>query len=177
MMRRVRSFARGESGAAAAEMALMLPLLVVLLFVTFEGGYFLWNEHKVVKGVRDGVRYAGRQPFASYACPGTVNAAAETAIKNVTRTGFPDGDNPNVTGTDNPTVAGWSNTAPGVTVALSCTGSVGGIYTSNASTAPIVTVSASVPYPSSPLSDLVAVLGFDTNIQLNATAISPVMGI
>ena len=50
MMRGFRPFLRDARGAAAAEMALMLPLLVVMLFVTFEGGYFLWNEHKVVTG-------------------------------------------------------------------------------------------------------------------------------
>jgi Flp pilus assembly protein TadG len=177
MMAWFRNLLEDRNGAAAAEMALLLPLLMVMLFATFEGGYFLWNEHKVVKSVRDGVRYAGRQPFSAFTCPGTVDGTVEAAIKNVTRTGFPDGDNPNIAGTDNPTVVGWSNTPPGVTVTLSCTSSVGGIYASNSSTAPIVTVSASVPYPSSPLSGLVAVLGFDTDINLNATAKSPVMGI
>jgi Flp pilus assembly protein TadG len=172
-----RSFLRNERGAAAAEMALMLPLLVVMLFVTFEGGYFLWNEHKVVKGVRDGARYAGRMDFTKYTCPTTVDAATETSIKNVTRTGFPTADNPNITGTDDPMIIGWSNTAPGVTVTLSCVGSMGGLYAANSDTAPIVTVSARVPYPDSPLTGLAAVLGFDTNINLNAQAQSPVMGL
>ena len=169
-------FLRDERGAAAAEMALMLPLLVVLLFVTFAGGYFLWNEHKVVKGVRDGARYAGRLDFTKYTCPATVDAATETSIKNVTRTGFPSADNPNVTGTDDPTIRGWTNTAPCVTVTLSCE-TRGGLYAANSGNAPVITVSASVPYPDSPLSGLVAVLGFDTDINLNAQAESPVMGL
>ena len=158
-------------------MALLLPLLVVLLFVTFEGGYFLWNEHKVVKGVRDGARYAGRLDFTKYTCPATVDATAETSIKNMTRTGFPTADNPNIAGTDNPMVAGWSNTAPGVTVTLSCVGSMGGLYAANSDNAPVITVSASVPYPDSPLSGLVAILGLDTDINLNARAQSSVMGL
>lgn len=177
MMARRRSFLRNDCGAAAAEMALMLPLLVVLLFVTFEGGYLMWHEHKVVKGVRDGARYAGRLDFTKYTCPSTVDSTTETNIKNVTRTGFPTGDNPNVTGTDDPTIRGWTNTAPGVTVTLSCVGSMSGLYAANSDNAPIVTVSASVPYPDSPLSSLAAVLGFDTDINLNAQAQSPVMGL
>ena len=36
-------FLSDTRGAAAVEMALMLPLLLALLFVGFEGGYFLWN--------------------------------------------------------------------------------------------------------------------------------------
>lgn len=170
-------FLRDQRGAAAAEMALILPLLVVLLFVTFEGGYFLWNEHKVVKGVRDGARYAGRLDFTKYTCPSTVDAATETSIKNVTRTGFPTADNPNIMGTDDPMIRGWTNTVPGVTVTLSCVGSMGGLYAANSDNAPVVTVSASVPYPDSPLSGLADVLGFNTDINLNARAQSPVMGL
>ena len=176
-MSRLRTFLRDSRGAAAAEMALVLPLLMVVLFVSFEGGYFLWNEHKVVKGVRDGARYAGRFAFSKYTCPTTVDAATETSIKNVTRTGFPTADNPNISGTDNPMIAGWTNTAPGVTVTLSCE-TRGGIYSTNAGNAPKVTVSAAVPYPESPITDLAGFLGFDPSaIHLKASAQSAVMGL
>jgi Flp pilus assembly protein TadG len=177
-MRLLRPFLRDTRGAAAAEMALMLPLLVVMLFVTFEGGYFLWNEHKVVKGVRDGARYAGRQDFSKYTCPSTIDFTTTTNIQNVTRTGYPSADNPVVTGTDNPTVAGWVNASSGVTVTLNCVAGTGGLYAANADTAPIVTVAASVPYPDSPLTGLAGVLGFDLSaVELNAAAQSPVMGL
>lgn len=181
----LRAFFRDRRGAAAAEMALMLPFLTVLLFVTFEGGYFLWSEHKVVKGVRDGARYAGRLAFSNYNCTtNTVNSTAETSIKNVTRTGFPDADNPNVTGTDNPTITGWINGIPvgdtkaGVTVAMSCAGGSAGLYETNSGNAPRVTVAASVPYPDTPITALAETLGFDVgDIHLNASAQSAVMGL
>jgi len=177
-MRRRGTFLRDTRGAAAAEMALMLPLLIVMMFVTFEGGYFLWNQHKVVKGVRDGARYAGRQDFSKYTCPSTVDATTATNIQNVTRTGYATADNPTVTGTDNPTVVGWVNSGSGVTVTLSCVSSIGGLYASNSNTAPIVTVAASVAYPESPLTGVAGVLGVDlTAISLKADAQSPVMGL
>jgi Flp pilus assembly protein TadG len=170
MMRRLRTFLHDSRGAAAAEMALMLPLLVVLLFVTFEGGYFLWNEHKVVKGVRDGARYAGRLDFSIYDCTGGAidDEDFEANIKNLTRTG-------QLTG-GTPVIAGWQD--DDTAIAVDCAAGQGGLYGANAGVAPRVTISAAVPYPSSPLSDLVGVLGFDTSsINLRATAQSPVMGL
>ena len=182
MMRGLRPFLRDARGAAAAEMALMLPLLVVMLFVTFEGGYFLWNEHKVVKGVRDGARYAGRLDFSKYGCgveddplteedegvPPSVDGAVIGSIKNLTRTG-------RLTG-GTAAVAGWQDAH--VAVSVNCATGQGGLYDSVSGNAPRVTVDASVPYPSSPLTDLVGVLGFDTTgISLNASAQSAVMGL
>jgi Flp pilus assembly protein TadG len=163
---------RDSRGNAAAEMALMLPLLVVLLFGTFEGGYFLWSEHKVIMGVRDGARYAARQDFSKFTCPSTIDPTVVSQIQNVTRTGYPNGDSPVVAGTDNPTVPGW--TSAEVTVTLSCDSSTQtGIYAAFADGAPRVTVSARVPYP-----DLFGVIGFTaTSLHLNASAQSAVMGL
>jgi Flp pilus assembly protein TadG len=171
----LRPFLSDTRAAAAAEMALLLPLLLVLLFVTFEGGYFLWNEHKVVKGVRDGARYAGRQGFSDFSgCPQSTGASAAFGgsslqnIQEVTRTGKISGGTPMVTG--------WLNSH----VAVTCDFVAGstGLYGANGGNAPRVTVSASVPYPPSPLSTLATTLGFDTSaINLNASAQSPVMGL
>ena len=168
MIRMGRSqFLRNAEGAAAAEMALMLPLLLVLLFICFEGGYFLWNEHKVVKGVRDGARYAGRLSFTDYGCDGSIDATAATAIKNLTRTGQLSGGNP--------VVAGWNDS--GVTVSVACQ-TANGIYEGNSNNAPVVTVSATVPYPPSPLTAIAGALGFSVGaIHLNAQAQSAVMGL
>lgn len=168
----MRGFLRNARGAAAAEMALILPLLVALLFLGFEGGYFLWNEHKVVKAVRDGARYAGRLSYASYDCDDNVivDGAAETRIKNLTRTG-------RLTG-GTPAIQGWGSDAGDVTVSVDCESGHGGIYEGNGGDAPRVTVSAAVPYPSSPLTNIAATLGFDTSgIVLRAEAQSPVMGL
>lgn len=145
----------------------MLPLLLALLFVGFEGGYFLWNEHKVVKGVRDGARYAGRLSYTDYDCDGSVDSTAETGIKNLTRTR-------KLTG-GTAAIPGWADT--GVTVSVACQ-TQGGIYEINANNAPVVTVSALVPYPSSPLTALAGALGFNiSGIHLRAEAESPVVGL
>ena len=155
-------------GTAAAELALLLPLLVLLLMGTFEGGYFLWSEHKVVKGVRDGARYAARHDFTDFTCPSTIDSTLQDDVKNLVRTGTADGSG-------SAAVPGWVN--DDVTVTLTCDddpdlGTDSGIYAA-LGTAPRVKVSASVPYPS-----LFGTLGFDTtSVHLNASAQSAVMGL
>jgi Flp pilus assembly protein TadG len=175
MMSWLRTLLGDRRGAAAAEMALMLPFLLTLLFVTFEGGYFLWNEHKVVKGVRDGARYAARLPFSRYAgCPVAPDAPAAvtdptlTAIRQVTRTGKLSGGTP--------TLGGWLDTH--ITVTCDQVAGAGGLFDANAGRAPRVNVSAAVPYPPSPITALAGVLGFDADgITLRASAHSSVMGL
>ena len=56
-----------------------LILLLTLMFAGLEGAHYLYVEHQVVKGVRDGARYAARLPFDS--------VVDSTSVKNVTRTG------------------------------------------------------------------------------------------
>ncbi len=150
-------------------MALLAPLLLMLMFVCFEGGYFLWNEHKVVKGVRDGARYAGRLSFGDFNCgAGTIDGTAATNISNLTRTG-------QLAGGGTPLVAGWSNSD--VIVSVACQ-KRDGIYDANSGNAPVVTVRAQVPYPSSPLTSIAGALGFSVGtIHLNAEAQSSVMGL
>ena len=155
---------RDQRGAAAAEMALILPLLMTLMFGSFELGNYFWNEHKVVKGVRDAARFAGRQPFSKFSCSAVTDSTVETQIKNLARTGQL------ASGTAK--INGWTNTD--VTVGVSCNSATQtGIYKGIATGAPIVTVSATVTYRS-----LFATLGFDaSNLTLNASAQSAVMGI
>lgn len=170
----LRPLLRNETGGAAAEMALLVPLLTVILFASLEGGHFLWSEHKLLKGVRDGARFAGRQSFLDVDCAS--NAFADSAVTDavvaVTRTGFIDGDNPSVTGSDNPVISGWAEDQ--VTVAVECDDTLTtGIYRELSSGAPRVTVSASVDYPS-----LFGAVGFDAlNLTLNGEAQAAVMGL
>lgn len=158
------SFLGDARGTAAAELALLLPLLLMLLMGTFEGGYFLWSEHKVVKGVRDGARYAARHDFGDFSCPATIDSDLVDDVKNLTRTGTADGSG-------NAAVPGWVN--DDVSVTLSCDDDTDtGIYAALGA-APRVTVSTTVPYPS-----LFGILGFDTaSAHLNASAQSAVMGL
>jgi len=160
MIRRLASFLRDRRGTAGAEMALVTPLLVIIIFGAFEAGNFFWNEQIVIKAVRDGARFAGRQSFTKYTCS-TVDGTVATAIKTLTRTGSPSGTNARV--------AGWTDAQ--VTIAVSCD-TRAGIYAGNGGNAPRVTVSATVPYTA-----LFGSLIFSGALDLVASAQSPVMGI
>lgn len=162
-MRRLKHIVTHRRGAAAAEMALILPLALVLLFTMFEGSYYLICEHRVIKGVRDGARYAARLPLSDYACPAATFSGSEATVKNLTRTGLLAG------GTS--TVSGWVD--GDITVSVACSGNAGGIYVANGGYAPLVTVSTQVVYPS-----LMGALGFSSNtLYIAASAQSPVVGV
>ena len=144
-------------------MALVAPLLITLMFGAFELGNYFLSEHVVVKAVRDGARFAGRQNFSTMPCGGTPSNL--TQIQTLVRTG-------SITGTT-PRLAGWSNNAT-VTIAINCddSGEYSGIY-NGMDDVPVVTVSASVPYNS-----LFNNIGFSsTSLLLNAESESAVMGI
>lgn len=147
-------FCKDRTASAAAEMALMLPVLFALIFTTYEGGHYMWSEHKVLKGVRDGARYAARLPFTNYDCTddelvGPDGATRTTEIKNLTRTGSISGGTPKV--------PGWTD--GDITVSVECNADYGtGLYSDIAGGAPTVTVATVVEYPS-----ILGLLGFDTS--------------
>lgn len=164
------SLVRSQSGAAGAEMALMVPLLLTLMFGSFELGYYYYNEHIVVKGVRDAARFASRQPALYLPEPcvsGVLTTAPAPTIDNVARFG-----KTTVTVSDKPRVMGWSSS---VEVMITCndSGTYAGIYKGKAKV-PVVTVTArNVPYPS-----IFKTLGFTSSgLFLNASSESAVMGI
>lgn len=155
------AFIRDTRGAAAAEMALMIPLLLIIMFGGFEAGHYFYNEHKVVKAVREGARYAGRLPFTAYDC-GSGAVSMETQIKEVTRTGQPSGGTARI--------IGFSN--DDVTVVLSCDSSFSGGLYNKLGAAPKVEVEATVAYPS-----LLGQLGLlDGGLNVRAAAQAAVMG-
>ena len=163
--RRIR---RETSGAAAAEMALVLPLLMVVLFGSFEVGHFFYSAHIANKGVRDGARFAARQNFTLLGCgPAVADGPTDIRIKEVTRTGQPSGGTPRI--------SGWDNTEVTVTVTCTTTGSfaTAGIYTGLTGGARKVEVSAAVPYPS-----LFSLVGINSSaLTINARSEAAVMGI
>ena len=163
MMRALARFTRDQRGAAAAEMVLILPLALALMFTMFEGAYYMICEHRVVKGVRDAARYAARLDLINYACPGASFSGNAGAIKNLARTGALTGGTANV--------PGWVDADVSVTV--TCSSGQGGIYVSNGGYAPKVSVSTRVAYPS-----LMSTLGFTQSaLLIGASAQSPVIGI
>jgi Flp pilus assembly protein TadG len=161
----IRGLPHDASGSAAAEMALILPLLLILVLGTLEAGNLMWSQHKVTKAVRDGARYAARQNIALLNCS-TKDATVEANIKLLTRTGQL------ASTTIQPKIVGWSD--DGVTVTVTCNATYsGGIYSTLSGGAPVVTVAASPDYRS-----LLGRLGlFSVGGKLRAEAKAPVMGI
>ena len=174
---------RNKRASAAAELALVTPFLLALMFGAVELGNLFMDEHALEKQVRNGARYASRLEIdENYACPASVFADADYQTKtiNVTRNGVVDGaGNPRWTGY-------WTRACPGqqaLTVSVRCVnkdqidvGNTGnsGIYTSlGGTTIPVVKVSGAVRYRS-----VIATLGFDAaDICLEAESELPVQGI
>lgn len=163
-MRHWRKLLRNDDAAASAEMVFVMPMLVILMFGSMELGNLFLTEHAVTKQVRDGARYASRLTLdADYSCAAGDDLStifedgdAGEKIVNVTQTGsvdrtatgrFPDGF--------------WTACATGepVAVTIRCVDKddYGGIYAGLDGDIPIVSVSASVAYPS-----LFSTLGFNT---------------
>lgn len=157
-----------QRGSAAAEMAMVAPLLIILMFGSLEMGKFFWDEHIAVKAVRDAARFAARQGFASMPCDGT--ASNETAIKNVAMYG-----EPSVDASDHPRLYYWTDPAT-VTVSITCYDNSGtdgdrvydGVYADRAEV-PQVTVSADIPY--SPLVGGLASLNWGAHVQASDQAV------
>ena len=164
----IRRFLGNRSGTAAAEFVLVLPIMLALMFGAFEAGHFFWTQHKIVKSVRDGTRYATRLELSDL-CDGateTMSAATKQRIQNVTASG-------SVASGGVPKVPGWD--PADVEVTVGCAAFVNtGIYTDLGNNGPLVTVtSGPVPYPS-----LFAALGFiDNGFTLSARSSAAVMGI
>ena len=163
------AFIRNVRGTAATEMALVLPLLLIIMFGSFEIGNYFRNEHILVKAVRDGARFAARQNFDNYsACSGSVGDPILTNTRNVVKTGVIAG------GSDR--LPSW--TATTISVTMACTTTTGGqtmsgIYRGRTSGVPIVTVSATVPY--TPVLNSFGFTG--AGLNLNASQQAAVMGI
>jgi Flp pilus assembly protein TadG len=187
-MGRLICFLRNQDGNSAAEMALVTPFLLALLFGSVELGNLFMDEHALEKQIRDGARYASRLTVSDdYSCsadPSTVyqdGAAAADEIINVTKNGAVSGN----------TTARWTSywnrncdgKAQTVSVSIRCvdkdqidTTASGntGIYTSLPGTEiPVVKVSGAVKYRS-----VFALLGFDaTNVCLQADSEAAVQGL
>lgn len=155
-MNKRASFFGDSQGAAGAEMALVLPLLLALMFGGLEAGHFFLREHQIVKAAREGARFAGRQSMDAFDC---ATQDVDDDIEEL------------VTELIEDTVAGTPTVAVGVAPCVAGSGT--GLYNGRANGAPIAIVSVTMEYPS-----LFASLGFDTSgLTLNARSQSAVMGL
>lgn len=164
MMMRTRTLIHDTRAAAAAEMALVLPLLLALIFGALELGNYFLSEHVLEKAVRDASRYAARLPVTNFDCAsGTMTDP--TPVQKLARTGDPDGTTARL--------VDWTDdTMTTVTVTCDTSGTFGGIYDDFAMGVPVVTVSATVPY-----STFFGALGLGAvTLDLNAAQQAAVIG-
>ena len=183
-MRGIHLSLRDRKAAAAAELVLVMPILLALMFGSVELGNFFADRHALEKQVRDGARFASRLELNSaYSCPSSVfqDGDANTKIINVTKNGV-------VSGSGTPRWTDyWDRTCSGkpqtLTVSVRCvaksdidteTDGPTGLYTSLAGTTiPVVKVSGAVEYRS-----VLATLGFSAaNLCLEAESEAAVQGI
>jgi hypothetical protein len=182
-MQNLRAFLFDRQGNAAAELAMVIPLLLTLMFGSLELGNLFLDQHALTKQVRDGARFASRLELSSsFDCDGgDVFEASdyEDQIVNVTKNGT-------VTGAGSPRwVSYWDRDCDGddvIKVETRCvpktaidsddTGNTG-IYTSLAGTdIPVVKVTGKVKYRS-----ILSAIGIDaTDICLTAESEAPVAG-
>ena len=93
-MRRLLAFIRNERASAAAELAMITPILLALMFGSVELGNLFTDRHALEKQVRDGARFAARLELnATYSCPGAVfqDSNANDKIINVIKNGVVSG--------------------------------------------------------------------------------------
>lgn len=181
----LRQLRADATAAAAVEMALVAPLLLIIMFGSVELGNYFLDEHDLVKSVRDGARFAARQDFSNYtACsgslptPGTAGSAFENT-KLIVQKGTLDS-------TASDLLPNWPSAT--FTASVSCVASAGGqnmlgIYTgrlggtcngsSASGCAQVITVNASLNYRS-----ILGSFGFSgRGLTLNASSQAAVTGI
>lgn len=139
--------ARDMRAAAAAEMALVTPLLLIIGMGAVEMGNYYLDEHRLVKAVRDGARYAARQDFSNYAGCTTTAANVPTTLKSNTQLIVQTG----LLSSGSDLLTNWGSAT--FTVQMTCTSTagtqtLGGIYTNTSGGQPpaVVIVTATIPY-------------------------------
>ena len=175
------SLLASERASAAVEMALVMPLLLALMMGSAEIGNYFMSEHRLIKAVRDGARFAARQDFSYYpasSCGGSPDTAnVVTPTQAVVMNGYLTGG----------TLVTAGVQSSNITVTVVCTQTagtttMGGIYSKRGAvcgggaTAPCaqaVRVTAQVPYW-----PILASFGFrGWGMQLNASSQAAVTGI
>lgn len=172
MMRRRLTLNR--RGAAAAEMALVMPLLLTIMFGSVELGNLLYNEHMLVKAVRDGARYAARQDWSYYTCSGAPTGPVVANTRALVRTSLLSGGSDRVFGLDDAEITLTTSCATTAQDDAAATENMTGIYRGKAGGAPVVTVTARMPY----IPIIGTLFGFSgVGFHLHASQQAAVMGL
>lgn len=72
----IRRFLTDQTASSAAEFALVLPIMLILLFGTIDGGRFLWELNRAEKATQVGARFA---VVTTPVSTGLINADFESA--------------------------------------------------------------------------------------------------
>jgi len=184
-MRKLARLYRDRKAAAAAELALVTPFILALMFGSAELGNYFADQHALEKQVRDGARFASRLEFSStYDCPAKQifqDPDWNAKIINVTKNGV-------VSGTGKPRwTSYWDRTCDGTPDTLKVTfrcvkkadvettaDGPTGLYSALPGTdIPVVKVSGAVKYRS-----VLGTLGLNaTNLCLKAESEAAVQGL
>ena len=169
-MIRLARLLHDSRASAAAEMALVAPLLCLMMLGSAELGRYFYNEHIMVKAVRDGAVFASRQSIDKFNCTSkTIDSGVITSTSNLIKTGaLANGTN---------LLRQWSDTGTSLTMTLDCFTAaggttLGGIYTANGGLVPVITVTASTPY-----TPIFNGFGLWSGFSLNASEEASVIGI
>ena len=138
---------RDARANAAAEMALVTPLLLIIMLGCTELGNYYRSEHVLLKAVRDGARFAARQSFSNYnscATTGTdlSSSTVGTNTKTIVEKGSLDSTQPDL-------LPNWST----ATFKLTCTSkasaggqTMSGLYQNNPNGGELVAVETTLTY-------------------------------
>ena len=169
-MKRVIALLTNTRATAAIEMALVAPLLCLIMLGSAELGRYFYNEHIMVKAVRDGAVFASRQSIDKFNCTsGAIDSGVVTSTSNLIKTGaLANGTN---------LLRQWSGSGTSLTMTLACVTAaggttLGGIYTANGGLVPVITVTASTPY-----TPIFNGFGLWSGFSLNASEEASVIGI
>ena len=154
---------------------MVAPLLCVIMIGSVELGHYLYNEHILAKAVRDGARYAARQGFTNYDCSGEPSATVRDNTRELVQTMVLAGGDDRMVNWAATTISVTERCETSATDMANSTQTMSGIYDElSLGGAPVVTVSATVPY--TPV--IGASFGFSSaGLNLNASQQAAVMGI
>lgn len=133
MISRLRNAARDDSGATIIEMAVVVPVIMLIGLGVLEFGNFFYNYQLIQNGVRDAARFAASMPYPP-------SAALPSEVQNLAVTGLPAGGTARVAWWAPSDVSVSYSTIPN---AILENGKTAYRY---AGPVPVVEVSTSVPY-------------------------------
>lgn len=140
-------FRRSTAGSMSLELALSLPILLLVMTGVLEVGRVFYQAHMVERGLRSAALYAARHDWP-------LLPAAQTIVDNLAKTATPDGSG-------NYVASGWADGSASLTADYT------GTFTVGTNSIPIIRLSADIPFDPL-LPGLLEVVGFENfRIQLS----------